>query len=116
MAHQPVSVAIEADQTSFQLYVGGVYDDVECGTTLDHGVLVVGYGVEPGAGTYWIVKVGLRCVRLPLPRTEERTYSTRMLLVMSRCWADTVQGAQHGSTAHHDIQAIELTILRTVLR
>ncbi|MEW5308620.1 MAG: hypothetical protein WDW38_000564 [Sanguina aurantia] len=56
VAHQPVSVAIEADQTSFQLYVGGVYDDVECGTTLDHGVLVVGYGVEPGAGTYWIVK------------------------------------------------------------
>lgn len=58
VAHQPVSVAIEADQTSFQLYVGGVYDDVECGTQLDHGVLVVGYGIEPGMGNYWIVKVG----------------------------------------------------------
>ena len=40
VAHQPVSVAIEADQRSFQLYVGGVFDDKECGTQLDHGVLV----------------------------------------------------------------------------
>merc|ERR1712100_831270 len=33
----PVSVAIEADQMSFQMYSGG------CGTNLDHGVLAVGY-------------------------------------------------------------------------
>ena len=37
---QPVSVAIQASQRSFQLYVGGVFDDKECGTQLDHGVLV----------------------------------------------------------------------------
>lgn len=35
-----MAVAIEADQRSFQLYMGGVYDDLECGTQLDHGVLV----------------------------------------------------------------------------
>ena len=40
-ANQPVSVAIEADQREFQLYVGGVFD-APCGTALDHGVLVVG--------------------------------------------------------------------------
>jgi hypothetical protein len=40
VCRQPVSVAIEADQRSFQLYMGGVYDDLECGTQLDHGVLV----------------------------------------------------------------------------
>ncbi|KXZ49648.1 hypothetical protein GPECTOR_20g505 [Gonium pectorale] len=55
-AHQPVAVAIEADAKSFQLYGGGVYDDVSCGTSLNHGVLVVGYGKDPQAGNYWIVK------------------------------------------------------------
>jgi len=52
---QPVSVAIEADKASFQLYKSGVYSDANCGTTLDHGVLAVGYGTE-GTQDYWRVK------------------------------------------------------------
>lgn len=55
-AHHPVAVAIEADAKSFQLYGGGVYDDVECGTSLNHGVLVVGYGRDKEQGSYWVVK------------------------------------------------------------
>lgn len=43
---QPVSVAIEADQRAFQLYMGGVFDDEECGEQLDHGVLVRDAGAE----------------------------------------------------------------------
>jgi len=44
---QPVSVAVEADQSVFQMYTGGVMDSA-CGTQLDHGVLAVGYGTEAG--------------------------------------------------------------------
>merc|ERR1719401_44646 len=51
---QPVSVAIEADQMSFQLYNGGVMTG-SCGTNLDHGVLAVGFGTD-GGDAYWKVK------------------------------------------------------------
>merc|ERR1719265_3058325 len=51
----PVSVAIEADKSVFQLYKTGVLDSTGCGTQLDHGVLVVGYG-ELSGKKYWKVK------------------------------------------------------------
>jgi len=51
---QPVSIAIEADQSSFQLYKSGVLQS-GCGTSLDHGVLAAGYGTENGV-EYWLVK------------------------------------------------------------
>jgi len=53
LTQQPVSVAIEADQKSFQLYQSGVFTG-DCGTTLDHGVLVVGYGTMSGMDYYRI--------------------------------------------------------------
>jgi len=56
VAQQPVSVAIEADQSVFQYYTSGVIDSTSCGTTLDHGVLVVGYGTDSTYGAYWKVK------------------------------------------------------------
>ena len=47
----PVSVAVEADSAVFQMYKSGVVDSDACGTSLNHGVLAVGYTDE-----YWIVK------------------------------------------------------------
>jgi KDEL-tailed cysteine endopeptidase len=55
VAVQPVSIAIEADQPVFQLYTSGVITSASCGTSLDHGVLNVGWGTS-GSQAYWIVK------------------------------------------------------------
>jgi len=56
VAQQPVSVAIEADQSVFQLYTSGVLNSASCGTSLDHGVLAVGYGTTSAGQAHWIVK------------------------------------------------------------
>jgi C1A family cysteine protease len=50
VAKGPVSIAIEADQSAFQQYTSGTISS-NCGTSLDHGVLIVGY-----TSKYWIVK------------------------------------------------------------
>ena len=55
VAKQPVSIAIEADTRYFQSYSSGILDSTSCGTNLDHGVLIVGYGEQNGM-KYWNVK------------------------------------------------------------
>jgi len=51
---QPVAIAIEADQSSFQNYHSGVFTG-PCGQQLDHGVLLVGSGTD-GGQDYWRIK------------------------------------------------------------
>jgi C1A family cysteine protease len=56
VAQQPIAVAIEADQIAFQMYKSGILTG-KCGSKLDHGVLVVGYGTDKESGIdYWKVK------------------------------------------------------------
>ena len=47
-----VAVGIQADSMSFQFYKSGIYDDPRCGTDLNHGMALVGYGNENGK-LYW---------------------------------------------------------------
>lgn len=59
LTQQPISIAIEADKYAFQFYKSGVFDGT-CGTNLDHGVLLVGWGEvennDNGVIKYWKVK------------------------------------------------------------
>ncbi|XP_008287179.1 cathepsin K [Stegastes partitus] len=53
----PVSVGIDATQTTFQFYHRGVYYDSNCNKDdINHAVLAVGYGVNTKGKKYWIVK------------------------------------------------------------
>ncbi|XP_021839249.2 low-temperature-induced cysteine proteinase-like [Spinacia oleracea] len=54
VATQPVSVGICGSERSFQLYSKGIFTG-PCSTSVDHVVLIVGYGSENGVD-YWIVK------------------------------------------------------------
>lgn len=51
---QPVAIAVEADSLYFQFYKKGVFTG-KCGTDIDHGILLVGYGNLDGKD-YWKCK------------------------------------------------------------
>jgi len=50
LGSRPVAIGIQADQSAFQFYSGGILTGT-CGTQLDHSVLAVGYTSD-----YWKVK------------------------------------------------------------
>jgi len=51
-----VSVAIQADEPKFQAYKSGVLMAADCHSSLDHGVLAIGYGIYTDGTPYYIVK------------------------------------------------------------
>ncbi len=46
-----VTIAVEGDESTFQLYKSGVFTG-KCGTNLDHAVALVGYGSQSGLDYY----------------------------------------------------------------
>lgn len=55
----PVTTAIDASLDSFQMYSDGVYSDAACGSNLDslnHAILIVGYGTTSTGQDYWLCK------------------------------------------------------------
>jgi len=55
VAIKPNSVAIQADTSYFQSYTGGIMSGTACGTSIDHAVVIVGYGTSGGV-PYWLVR------------------------------------------------------------
>jgi len=53
---QPLTVAVSAGSSAFQLYKSGILSSTACGTTLNHAVLLVGYGQDSTGIPFWIVK------------------------------------------------------------
>jgi len=57
VAMAPVAAAVDA--TSFQFYSSGIYDNMACGTQIDHGMTIIGWSHGPVAGVdtpYWILR------------------------------------------------------------
>ncbi|XP_044969229.1 senescence-specific cysteine protease SAG39-like [Hordeum vulgare subsp. vulgare] len=55
VANQPVSVAVDGGDMTFQFYSGGVMTG-SCGTDLDHGIAAIGYGKTSDGTSYWLLK------------------------------------------------------------
>jgi len=55
VASQPVSVAVDGGDMTFQFYKGGVMTG-SCGTDLDHGIAAIGYGATSDGTEYWLLK------------------------------------------------------------
>lgn len=55
VANQPVSVAVDGGDMTFQFYKGGVMTG-SCGTDLDHGIVAIGYGKASDGTKYWLLK------------------------------------------------------------
>jgi len=53
--NSPVALAIDASQSSFMFYSGGIYSDPKCTTNIDHGIMAIGYGVDNNI-PYYILK------------------------------------------------------------
>ena len=51
-----ISVAIQADQFCFQTYSSGIFNNPNCGTSLDHATVVVGWGQDGSGVQYWIMR------------------------------------------------------------
>ncbi|KAG2582914.1 hypothetical protein PVAP13_6KG157812 [Panicum virgatum] len=55
VANQPVSVAVDGGDMTFQFYSGGVMTG-SCGTDLDHGIAAIGYRKTSDGTKYWLMK------------------------------------------------------------
>lgn len=48
LAKQPIASTVEADTAIFKNYSSGIINSTACGTSLDHSVLIVGWGTSEG--------------------------------------------------------------------
>jgi C1A family cysteine protease len=55
VAIRPVAIALRSGSSVFRYYKSGILNSSSCGTSLDHAVILVGYGVE-NSTPYWLVR------------------------------------------------------------
>jgi len=76
LANGPIAVTVCA--STWDNYAGGVFTNCASGCSVNHAVLLVGYGVDPTLGNYWLIQnswntwwgeAGL----IRLPRTDSST-------------------------------------------
>ena len=54
---QPISIAVASSSGTFAFYKSGVITSTACGTSVNHAVLLVGYGKDAATGNdYWLIK------------------------------------------------------------
>lgn len=51
----PIAITINGENQEFYNYRGGIYNNPQCSTKINHAALLVGYGVQNGQ-PYWIIK------------------------------------------------------------
>jgi hypothetical protein len=56
LRQQPVTVAVAAGTSAWQLYASGVLGSAACGSALDHAVLLVGFDTAAVGGDFWRLK------------------------------------------------------------
>jgi C1A family cysteine protease len=54
--NQPLIVAVAANSEVFKFYKQGIINTNNCGTTVNHAVLLIGYGEDIRRNLYWIIK------------------------------------------------------------
>jgi len=52
----PLANAVDANTASFMYYTAGIYDDPDCKKNVDHGIAIVGYGVDDTNNPFWVLK------------------------------------------------------------
>ena len=57
VAHQPIAGALAAYNPAFMNYKGGILNDPSCGQSVNHAVLIVGYGKDAQTGQeFWLIR------------------------------------------------------------
>ena len=44
LSHQPIAAAMNGEMMGFMTYQSGIFDDEKCESTLNHAILLIGYG------------------------------------------------------------------------
>lgn len=53
---QPITAAIAASSSIYRYYKSGIISSTSCGTSLNHAVNIIGYGIDAAGTKYWLLR------------------------------------------------------------